>query len=153
MAVLVLGISQAVSAGVPGGYQGAQAGGPPHISADKWESMATYLDLTDEQSQKILGIQQEHFNNTRELRNQLQKAMFDLNQMRWEKAPDQNKLNEAINNVNSLRDQLFQQKQKTREQINSVLTQEQLAKMGKRGPGPISSGHRGAMGNTPAPQQ
>ncbi len=146
--VLVLGMAQVASAGWGGGMGGAWGGGnPPQLNAANWQSPAAFLGLTDEQSEKLKKIQQDSYNNSQELRVKLQKAMFDLRQMNWEKNPDQNKLNAKINEVNSLRSQLYQQNQKTREQMSTVLTQEQLAKVGQQafGRGGKGFGCRGGM--------
>lgn len=151
--VLVMGIAQVASAaGWGGGMFGMRGGGPPQLNADNWQSPAAFLDLTDGQSAQLKKIQQDAYNNSQDLRARLQKAMFDLRQLRWEKNPDQSKLNAAINEVNSLRSQMYDQGQKNREQMTSVLTQEQLAKIGQQGFGggcggfgPMS-GRRGFQG-------
>ncbi len=83
-----------------------------------------------------------------ELRTKLQKSMLDLRQLQWEKNPDQNKLNAAVSEVNSLRNQVYQQAQSCREQMSSVLTREQLAKIGQQGfagGSGMGSGRRGGM--------
>ena len=114
---------------------GIETVGPLPQGVDKGQSPAAVLGLSDEQSAQIKKIEQDHFSSTQELRVKLQKAMFDLRQLRWEKNLDQNKLNAAINEVKSLRGQMYQQAQKKRDQIAAVLTQEQLAKMGRAGLG------------------
>jgi len=98
-------------------------------------------------SARLKEIQQNAFNSSQDLRTKLQKTMFDLRQMQWEKNPDQAKLNAKINEINSLRNQLYQQNQKTREQMSTVLTQEQLAKIGRQAFGCDGRGfgHRGGM--------
>ncbi len=140
--VLVMGIAQVASASGWGGGMFGMRGGGPQLSADNWQSPAAFLGLTDEQSKQIKKIQQDAYNNSQDLRSRLQKAMFDLRQLRWDKNPDQDKLNAAINEVNNLRSQMYDQGQKNREQMTSVLTQEQLAKIGQQGFG----GGRGGFG-------
>lgn len=136
---LALGVAQAASANWGAGA--CKMGGPPReLTADKWQSQATFLGLTDEQSAKIKAIRQENFNNTKDLRARLQSSMFDLKQMRWDKNPDAAKLNEKIKEVNSLRAELYQHSQKCREQINAVLTPEQQAKIAQQKPGPRGEG-------------
>lgn len=147
---MVLGLAQVAAAGWGGGD--CKMGGPhPQLSADKWQSQAVYLGLTDEQSARIKTIRQDHFNNTRDLRAKLQNSLFDLKQLSWEKNPDPGKLNEKINEVNSLRGELFKQSQKCREQIKSVLTPEQQAKLDQQRPGPggKGSGARGGAFDLP----
>ncbi|MHB8918708.1 MAG: Spy/CpxP family protein refolding chaperone [Desulfocucumaceae bacterium] len=129
---LALGTARMASAESFGGDIGIMGGEPPRLSADKWQSPAAYLGLTDEQSAQLKKMQLDHYNNTRELRAKLQKAVFDLRQLGWEKNPDPGKLNSAISEVNSLRSQLYKQARDNREQMTSVLTQEQLAKIGRK---------------------
>lgn len=129
---LALGTARMASAESFGGDIDIMGGHPPQLSADKWQSPAAYLGLTDQQSAQLKKMQQDHYNNTRELRAKLQKAVFDLRQLRWEKKPDPGKLNAAISEVNSLRSQLYKQSRDNREQMASVLTQEQLAKLGRQ---------------------
>lgn len=138
---LVLGTARMASAESFGGDIGIIGGHPPQLSADKWQSPAAYLGLTDEQSARLKKMQLDHYNNTRELRAKLQKAVFDLRQQGWEKNPDPDKLNSAISEVNSLRSQLYKQARDNREQMTSVLTQEQLAKIGRK-----AFGRGGGMG-------
>ena len=136
---IVLGLSQAAFAGW--GEGPCKMGDPPpQLSADKWQSQAVFLGLTDEQSTRIKTIRQDHFNNTRELRAKLQNSMFDLRQLSWEKNPDPGKLNEKINEVNSLRGDLYKQSQTCREQIKAVLTPEQQAKLDQQRPGRSGKG-------------
>lgn len=143
---LVLGITQVASAGGWGVGMGRAGGNPPQLSTDNWQGPGTFLGLTDKQTAQLKKIQQDQFNNSQELRTKLQKAMFDLRQLQWEKNPDQNKLNAAVSEVNNLRSQLYQQAQSNREQMTSVLTQEQLAKLGQQGfSGGMGSGRRGGM--------
>ena len=148
--VLVLGVAQVASAGWGGGMFGMWGGSPPQLSADNWQSPATFLGLTDEQSEQLKKIQQDTYNSTQDLRTKLQKAMFELRQMGWEKNPDQSKLDAAISEVNNLRSQMYDQAQKNRNQMTSTLTQEQLAKIGQQGFGRgmgmgMGMGHRGGM--------
>lgn len=129
---LVLGTARMASADSWDGVMGRMGDNRHQLSADKWQSPAAYLGLTDEQSAQMKKLQLDHYNNTRELRAKLQKAVFDLRQLRWEKNPDPGKLNAAIGEVKSLRSQLYQKAKDNREQMTSVLTQEQLAKLGRQ---------------------
>lgn len=129
---IVFGAAQ-TAAGWGGGMD-KEFGAHHQINPEKWQSKAEILNLTDEQSSQIKKIHQEHFNNTRDLREKLQKAMFDLRLMSWEKSPDRGKLNEKINEVNSLRSQLYKARQSCRERVSSVLTPEQRAKLNSQCP-------------------
>ncbi|MFZ5643737.1 MAG: Spy/CpxP family protein refolding chaperone [Bacillota bacterium] len=132
---MVLGLTQAGFAGWGACKMGDP---PPQLTADKLQNQAALLGLTDEQSKRILTIRQDHFNNTRDLSARLQKAMFEIRQMSWDKKSDPGKLNEKINEVNRLRGELYKQSQKCFEQVNSVLTEEQRTKYAQQRPG-----HRG----------
>lgn len=149
--LLVLGITQAASAANWGGL-GGFGGAPPQLSASTWQGPASYLGLTDEQASEMQKIQQESYDSTLDLRTKMQKAMYDLRMLGWEKNPDQSTLNDKTNEINDLRNQLYQQNTSNSEKMTSVLTQEQLAKIGQQGFGRgmgmgmgMGMGHRGGM--------
>ncbi len=124
--LLVFGVAQVALAG---GW-GRGGDGPRALSSANWTSMADALGLTDEQAAKIQELQKNMHERTQALRDQLRESMFALRQLRWQKNVDQATVEARIQEINNLRSQLYNEMQTTRQQMQSVLTQEQLAKMG-----------------------
>lgn len=105
------------------------------------------LGLTDEQVAKIQELQREMYEETKDLRQKLQDAMFELRQLRWEKNPDQATLDAKTKEVNDLRAQLQKATQEFQQKFESILTPEQLEKAKSRrgffGTGRIGHGPKG----------
>lgn len=85
-------------------------------------------DLTPEQLEKLLTIQQELTKDTLELRQQLQRLNLELRQLWAAKAPDQDAINQKLAAMTPLRLELNNKIQQAQKQIESTLTPEQLAK-------------------------
>lgn len=86
------------------------------------------LGLTDEQVAKIQELQREMYEGTKDLRQKLQDAMFELRQLKAEKNPDQAALDAKAKEVNDLRAQLQKATQEFQQKFESILTPEQLEK-------------------------
>ncbi|MGQ9824157.1 MAG: Spy/CpxP family protein refolding chaperone [Desulfotomaculales bacterium] len=153
--LLVFGVVQVASAGVWGWGGGS---GPRVFSADNWTSLADTLGLTDEQAAKMQELQQNMYNQTQSLRDQLREKMFALRQLTWQKNVDMATVEARMQEVNDLRSQLYNQKQAAWQQMRSVLTQDQLAKIGTMqgfGPRRGMGGQWGgpAFSGSPTPRQ
>ena len=86
------------------------------------------LDLSPEQAEKLLTIQQELTKDTLELRQQLQRLNLELRQLWAAEAPDQDAINQKLAAVTPLRLELNNEIQQAQKAIESTLTPEQLAK-------------------------
>lgn len=86
------------------------------------------LGLTDEQVSKIKELQREMYEKTKDLRQKLQDAMFELRQLKAEKDPDQAALDAKAKEVNDLRAQLQKATQEFQQKFESIFTPEQLEK-------------------------
>jgi Spy/CpxP family protein refolding chaperone len=155
--LLVFGVAQVASAG---GWGWGGGSGPRILSADNWTSLADTLGLTDEQAAQMQELQKNMYNQTQSLRDQLREKMFALRQLMWQKNVDKATVEARMQEVNDLRSQLYSQKQAARQQMQSVLTQDQLAKIGTmRGFGGRHGRMYGsglgypAFSGSPAPQQ
>lgn len=137
--LLVFGIVQvAAAAGV--GWDG-----PRMLNNCNRAGFAEALNLTDQQIAKMREINQNTYNQTRELRIKLMDSMHELKQLQLQKNPDKTQVDAKIKEINDLREKIKGIAQQSREQCRSLLTPEQQAKMnelkGKKG-----SGFRGGPG-------
>ncbi|RDV84076.1 Spy/CpxP family protein refolding chaperone [Ammonifex thiophilus] len=137
--VLVLTLAFAVPV-----FAQTAAGKQQGIPANR-PNLGQELGLTSEQLAQIRDIQQQMYNQTRDLRIKLMDAMFELRQLRWQENPDQAAIDAKIKEIENLRDQLRQAAQEYRQKMDSVLTPEQKEKLQSlRGSGEWRG--RGGMG-------
>ncbi|MBC7339507.1 MAG: Spy/CpxP family protein refolding chaperone [Firmicutes bacterium] len=125
MVVGVVGVAAAAPWGGGFGRRGAAAN--PAAGA----TIVQDLNLTDEQVSKIQEIQASAYEKLREIRDALFQKMYELRSLYWQKNPDQQAIAAKQSEVNALRQQMYAVTQEVREQMNSVLTEEQLAKLGQ----------------------
>ncbi|MCL6479980.1 MAG: periplasmic heavy metal sensor [Peptococcaceae bacterium] len=117
---LVLGIAQIASA------TGWGMGGPsPALSSGNWTSLVERLNLSDEQAQQLKALHKSNYEATKELRINLQEAMFELEQLGFETDTDETVVEAKITEINDLRDQIYQLEQEYRENMQDILTTEQ----------------------------
>ncbi len=132
---LVLGITQIASAtgwGMGGGRLGDMSmmgGGKAELNSENWTSPAEKLNLTDEQSQQLKDLHKSNYEATKDMRAQLQNAMFELKQLGFDKNPDKAAVDAKIQEINNLRTQLNQVMQQNRESMQNILTPEQQEQM------------------------
>lgn len=145
--VLVLGVAGVAAAapwgvGLGRGSRGGDAAACARAIAD--------LSLTDEQVSKIQEIQTSAFEQLKGIRDALFQKVFELQQLMWQKSPDQDAVAAKQAEVKELRQKMSEIQKTVQEQMKGVLTQEQLDKLqqGKgfgRGHGPGRwGGFRGA---------
>jgi len=112
------------------GY-GPGPGGPGYL--------ASSLNLTPEQNQKIQAMNEAFFKETIPLRNDLMAKQFELRSLWAQTNPDQEKILAKQKEINALRTQLQEKATMHRLEMRKVLTPEQLAKFqGGFGMGPGS---------------
>ncbi|AGL00502.1 Spy/CpxP family protein refolding chaperone [Desulfoscipio gibsoniae] len=131
---LVLGIVQVASAAgtVPDD-------GPRMLHSDKWINPVEALNLTDQQITKMREINQNTYEQTRDLRIKMMDSKHELKQLQLQKNPDKAQVDAKIKEINDLRAKIHSIYQESRQQCQSLLTPEQQAKIselkGKKGYG------------------
>ena len=136
LAVVFAGVQVASAAGfLPWG----NSGGPPLLSSGNWQSPLAALGLSDQQSSQLQTLQKSMYDKTKDIRTQLLDDMFSLRQLELQKNVDQSAVNSKINEINNLRTQMYNNGQQARQQLQSILTPDQLDKLGS-GIGPAFRG-------------
>jgi Spy/CpxP family protein refolding chaperone len=107
----------------PGGGYGAM--GPGMMGAVP----PAYLNLSDEQRQKITKIQQDRQRKDWELQGKLRGERAELYNLYTQESPDPRKVGEQYDRVASLRKQLWQNRAEAQHKINDVLNKEQRAQL------------------------
>lgn len=137
VALLIIGVAGAALAAPFGGsrMRGMGAG------LDTRPDPRAELNLTDDQLAKIQAIQNECFEKTQSLRLTLMQKMHELRTLGWQKSPDKAVVDAKKAEVEQLQKQMNAISEEFRNKMNSVLTEEQLAKLGaQRGFGPTGFG-------------
>jgi Spy/CpxP family protein refolding chaperone len=105
------------------------------------------LNLTADQQQKILAIQQEFQKDTQALRFELQKKNLELRQLWAAKPVNQSAIDAKNKEVTAIQVQMNAKAQAMQEKIKTVLTPEQLTQLNENGsnygPGMRGKGRRG----------
>ena len=119
------------------GY-GPGAGGPGPL--------ASKLNLTPEQNQKIQAMNEAFFKETIPLRNDLMAKQLELKGLWGQTTPDQEKILAKQKEINALRAQMQEKGTKHRLEMRKVLTPEQVAKFQEFQGGPGMMGPGFGMG-------
>ncbi len=146
--VLVLGIAGAAFA--------ASSGGTSSGTNKLWKPPCMNLNLTDDQLSKLRELRTDLFNKTQDIRNELQKKMFELSNLYLSNNPDQAQIDAKKAEIDKLRSQLNDLSEQSSQEFNKILTQEQkeqLSQMSTKrffgigmGMGFGMGGHRGCRG-------
>ena len=104
------------------------------------------LNLTDEQYSKLRDMQKNHYQETRELKINLQDKFFELKQLKLQKNPDEAKVEAKLKEVKELKNKLSEIRQKNKAEFESILTEEQKKMLPeKSGPNGFGPGcHKGS---------
>jgi len=103
----------------------SRTGNPGLLNSENWTSLGEKLNLSAEQSQQLKALHKKNYEATKELRANLQDAMFDLRQLGFDKNPDQAAVDAKIQEANRLRAQLNEIRRQNRESMKIILTPEQ----------------------------
>jgi len=103
------------------------------------------LNLTEQQMTQMRQINQDTYNQTRELRIKLMDSMHELKQMQLQQNPDKTKMEAKIQEIKQLRDKIQSIHQEKREKCRSLLTQEQRNQMNQFR-GKMGGGFKGGYG-------
>lgn len=104
-------------------------GGPRMLNSEKWVNAVEVLNLTDQQIAKMREINQNTYEQTRDLRIKMMDNMHELKQLQLQKNPDKAQVEAKIKEINDLREKTHGIYQQSRQQCRSILTPEQQAKM------------------------
>jgi len=122
--LLVFSITQVAAAA------GMEWGGGPHkMNSDQMFNPVEKLNLTDQQIAKMREINQNTYEQTRDLRIKLMDSRHELKQLKLQKNPDQAQIDVKAKEISNLRDKLHGIIQQSKEQCQSLLTQEQRDRM------------------------
>lgn len=141
--ILVLGIAGAAFA--------ATSGGTSSSTAKQRRAPLQDLNLTDDHLSKLRELRTDFFNKTQEIRNELQKKMFELSNLYLSNNPDQTQIEAKRAEIENLQNKLYEMRKQSSQELSSILTKEQLAQIaGDRllgmGMGFGRGGHRGGCG-------
>ncbi len=120
-------------------------GGPHRPGSGEWVSPVEVLNLTDQQLTKMRAVNQNSYEQIRELRIKLMDSRHELVQLRLQKQPDQSAVDAKIKEINDVREKLHTISQQGRQECQSLLTKEQQAKLQEL-PGKKGSSFRGCPG-------
>ncbi len=138
--LLVFGIAQVASAAGMG-----WGGGPRMLNSDNMVGPVDALNLTDQQIAEMQQLNQDTYNQTRDLRIKLMDNRQELRQLQLQQNPDKAKIDAKIKELNDLGDKMLSITEQNREQCQSLLTQEQLDQMANFR-GKMGRGFRGGFG-------
>lgn len=126
--------------GMMGGYGGGPGwgygprGGGQGFGPGGGGGPLALLNLTDEQREKVLKIQEEHRSKNWDLMGKMRSEQFKLRQMAYGDKLDANAIADQQKKVDELRRQLLKSRIEARNQIAAVLTKEQQQQFRQSGP-------------------
>ncbi|MGB9791208.1 MAG: Spy/CpxP family protein refolding chaperone [Thermacetogeniaceae bacterium] len=120
--ILALGIAGAAFAATSGGTSSA-------TTNNQWRSPLQDLNLTDDQLSKLRELRTDFFNKTQEIRNELQKKMFELSNLYLSNNPDQTQIEAKRAEIENLQNKLYEMRKQSSQELSSILTKEQLAQI------------------------
>ncbi len=122
--ILVLGIAG-------GAFAAASNDSTPPGNADQWKPPVLSVNPTDEQLNKLRELRTECFNETQNIRSELQKKVFELRNLYLDNNPDQEEIASKRAEIDELRSQLQDTREEYRRQMSEIFTQEQLDQLGQ----------------------
>lgn len=120
--------------GGPGGGYGPRGGGPGFGPGAGAGGPLALLNLTEDQSDKILKIQEENRRKNWDTMGQMRSEQFKLRQMLYSDKLDASAISDQQKKVDELRRQMLKSRIEARNQIAGVLTKEQQQQFRQFGP-------------------
>ena len=117
----------------PGWGYGPRGGGPGFGPGAGGGALAA-LNLTDEQREKVLKIQEENRSKNWDLMGKMRSEQFKLRQMAYGEKLDANAISDQQKKVDELRRQMLKSRIESRNQIAAILTKEQQQQFRQFGP-------------------
>lgn len=96
------------------------------------QNMIKYLDLTDEQINKIKELRTKYYEKLKDLYAKLQDAVFSLRQLQLERQPDWTQIEKKREEIYNIRKEIRETLDKYWKEFKEILTKEQLSKLSKR---------------------
>ncbi|MGO0122103.1 Spy/CpxP family protein refolding chaperone [Desulfothermobacter acidiphilus] len=127
--LLVLSLALILAVAVPILAQAATGKARSQGTTERRFNLVQALGLTPEQLSQIRDLQQQNYNQTRDLRIKLMDANFELRQLRWQVNPDQAAIKAKLAEIKQIRDQLRQADRELRDKMEALLTPEQRQKL------------------------
>jgi len=125
------GPGQGYGPGMMGGYGGAPGSGG---YGPRGGGMLAALNLTDEQREKVLKIQEENRSKNWDLMGKMRSEQFKLRQMAYGEKLDPGAIADQQKKVDELRRQMLKSRIESRNQIAAILTKEQQQQFRQLGP-------------------
>lgn len=126
--VLVLMLSLGIVANAFGPFMGG-ARGPRMLTEDDLTRPYQQLELTAEQRENLAKINEEFYQETVSLREELQQLHFELQQMALAEKTNEQDFQEKLERYNALRRELHELQVAKREKCQELLTEEQKEKI------------------------
>lgn len=130
---LSLGIVQVASARTLPARKGVPLVKPFGIGALEFpplgQNLIKYLDLTDEQINKIKELRSKYYEQLKDLYTKLQDEIFLLRQLQLERQPDKTQIDKKREEINNIRKEINKVLNEYWKEFKEILTKEQLSKL------------------------
>ena len=120
---------------------GGMMGSPMMMGAGQQGGMLSHLNLSDEQRQKVLAIQEEHRQKNWGAMGEVQAEQYKLRSLYSAEKIDADKVTEQQKKVDELRRQMLKSRVAAHNQVAEVLTPEQRKELRQRAPGWMMEGN------------
>lgn len=101
---------------------------PPFLG----QNLIKYLDLTDEQINKIKDLSNKYYEKLKELWNKLYDAVFSLRQLQFQRQPDKTQIDKKKEEISNIRKEISNVLNEYWKEFKGILTKEQLSKLTDR---------------------
>jgi Spy/CpxP family protein refolding chaperone len=123
--------------GARGGYgpgYGRGGYGPGYGRGGGYGGGPLSLDLSDDQREKVLALQEEHRRKNWDTMGKMRNEMFKLRNLAWSDKVDTNAYTEQQKKVDDLRREMIKSRLENRKQVEAILTPEQKKQLRTYGP-------------------
>ncbi|MGC8970781.1 MAG: Spy/CpxP family protein refolding chaperone [bacterium] len=103
------------------------------VEISPWgQNLIKYLNLTDEQINKIKELRDRYYGKLKDLWNKLQDAVFSLRQLQFQRQPDKTQIEEKRKEISNIRKEINNTLKDYWNEFKGILTKEQLSKLTER---------------------
>ncbi|MBC7320266.1 hypothetical protein H5T89_06445, partial [bacterium] len=96
------------------------------------QNLIKYLDLTDEQINKIRDLTNKYYEKLKELWNKLYDAVFSLRQLQFQRQLDKTQIDKEKEEISNIRKEINNTLSEYWKEFKGILTKEQLSKLTDR---------------------
>ncbi|MCX7796725.1 MAG: Spy/CpxP family protein refolding chaperone [bacterium] len=93
------------------------------------QDLIKYLNLTDDQINKIKELRSKYYEKLKGLYTKLQDAIFALRQLQFERQPDRTQIDKKRDEINNIRKEIRAVLNEYWKEFKGILTKEQLSKL------------------------